>query len=89
MTDSKVCERDYEKAEANPITAEERAREALTSSSFHPVDLVSEVAQAITEAVQQRTEECARVAKHLNWWGTKPCPELADHIAAAIRDLKE
>jgi 2C-methyl-D-erythritol 2,4-cyclodiphosphate synthase len=30
-------------------------------------------------------ERCALIAEHLNGWGSRPCPELADHIAAAIR----
>ena len=32
-------------------------------------------------------EQAAQVAEGLNGWGTKPCPELADHIAATIRAL--
>jgi dihydroxyacetone kinase len=34
-------------------------------------------------------EEAAQVAIGLNGWGSTPAPELAHHIAAAIRSLKE
>jgi hypothetical protein len=37
------------------------------------------------QAVEAERERCAQIAEHLNGWGSRPCPELADHIAAAIR----
>jgi len=43
---------------------------------------------AIKAARDAAIEECAKVAEHLNGWGTTPCPELADHISKTIRALK-
>lgn len=41
--------------------------------------------EAVREAVEREREACAEIAEHLNGWGSRPCPELAHHIAAAIR----
>lgn len=45
------------------------------------------VRDAIAMAVAAERERCAQTAEHLNGWGEKPNPELATHIAKAIRGL--
>jgi hypothetical protein len=40
---------------------------------------------AIDQAVTRERERCARIAEHLNGWGSKPAPLLAAHIAKVIR----
>lgn len=65
-------------------------------------DLVSKIYEAIkkkipifdivkremNEAVAEEREACALVAEHLNGWGGKPEPLLAEHIAKVIRERK-
>ncbi len=38
-------------------------------------------------AYEAGLREAARVAEHLNGWGTPRAPDLANHIAACIRAL--
>jgi hypothetical protein len=41
---------------------------------------------AYNEGVDDERERCASIAEHLNGWGKKPHQELANHIAAMIRE---
>jgi hypothetical protein len=42
----------------------------------------------VAHARQEALEEAAKVAGHLNGWGTTPHPELAAHLAKCIRALQ-
>lgn len=41
---------------------------------------------AYNEGVDDERERCASIAEHLNGWSKKPNQELANHIAAVIRE---
>ena len=86
------------------MTAEERARKALAplrafGSFYREADVQSSVAQAITEAVEQEREACAKVADDFGWIlpveATPEHNEITDdavesvrsQIAAAIRSM--
>jgi hypothetical protein len=38
------------------------------------------------EAIAAERERCAKIAEHLNGWGSSPNPELVAHIAKIIRE---
>lgn len=44
--------------------------------------------EAYNEGVDDERERCASIAEHLNGWGKKPNHELANHIAATIRQQR-
>lgn len=45
--------------------------------------------EAYNEGVDDERERCASIAEHLKGWGKKPNHELANHIAATIRQQGE
>jgi hypothetical protein len=60
-------------------------RTGLPNGPLQYVVSEPEMNRIVRLAMREAYLDAAKIAEHLNGWGTKPCPELANHIAAAIR----